>query len=414
MHNTEIIDTHSRFSPSSSPRWLNCPGSVQAIESLPEELQNGTNSYAAREGTVAHSLCEMGLLGQDVSYQLDKKIDNILVTEEMLGHVQTYLDYVFKMVKKAKKKYGKKNVVLHVEKHADLQKYFNGEDIGGTVDALIIIKNKIVHVIDFKYGKGNLVEVVENTQLMIYGLSEIMEAHHKGKPLKYEKVFLTIVQPRMSHPDGHIRTWKIPTKTLLRWVEKILKPSIADCLVENPPLISGESQCKWCEFAGSCTEIAKYVMDAAQQEFADVIQFNPIEPKSLTRKQMCSILENKSMLMKWLEAVETHCLYEQEHGKGLKGFKLVAKRSHRKFVVSESRLKATLTSHGVKQKLLYNSKLKSPNQLEEMLSTKIGKESAIDLIGRLSEKPFAGVTIAKESDARQEVSSSAEQDFSNV
>lgn len=406
--------THSRFSPSSSPRWLNCPGSVQAIEALPLELQDGETSYAAREGTVAHTLCEIGLLGQDVSYQLDKKIDDILVTQEMLNHVQVYLDYVFKMVKKAKKKYGKKNVSLHVERHADLQKYFGGEDIGGTVDALITIRGFGVHVIDFKYGKGYLVEVIENTQLMIYGLSEIIGQDATYIKDNYPNVWLTIAQPRMEHQDGLIRTWKVTSKKLLKWVRNTLNPAIITCLEDNPPLVAGEEQCKWCPKAGSCTEIAKYVMDAAQQEFSDVIQFNPIVPKNLTRKQLRLILDNKVMMVKWLESVEKFALYELEHGKGLKGFKLVAKRSHRKFVASEQRIKGSLVARGLDVDLLYSNKTRSPNQLEETLTPILGKEEAIHLVSRFSEKPFAGVTIAKSGDARMEVSTSAQQEFSHI
>ena len=77
---------------SSAARWMNCPGSVQLAESLPE--QDTTTKYAA-EGTVAHALAELALrMGVDPVMYVGKKIDGMKGTMEMALAVGVYVDKV--------------------------------------------------------------------------------------------------------------------------------------------------------------------------------------------------------------------------------------------------------------------------------------------------------------------------------
>ncbi len=412
--NTAEQKEHSRFSASSSYRWLVCTGSVKAIESLPTTLQQGKNSYGAREGTVAHALCEMGLKKQNISFQLDKSIDNIPVTTEMLDYVKMYIKYCNKTHKTYIKKYGKSNVSMYVERKQEMSKHFQGESIGGTADCLFVVKGKFIHVVDFKYGKF-LVEVENNTQLMLYGLPSII-----GKSKKYCKenfpfVKLTIVQPRAYHKNGIIRTTNIKSTKLLRWAKHVVKPSIKQAVSGDSILTPGEKQCLWCLKSGDCKAQSDFIVRTAQHEFSAEILKKPIKIDGLTNKQIHTILSNKRMIINWLSSVEHHATSKLEQGGKLKKYyKLVAKNAHRKFTVCDERLKGFMIAHGVETELLYEGKRKSPNQLEQVLKSKVGVERAKKLMHTVSEKPLAGVTIVERSDERPEFVGSAQQEFSNI
>ena len=51
-------DKHALLSASSAARWLNCPPSVRLTENMPD-----TESIYAKEGTLAHEMCEIKLSG---------------------------------------------------------------------------------------------------------------------------------------------------------------------------------------------------------------------------------------------------------------------------------------------------------------------------------------------------------------
>ena len=82
----------------------------------------------------------------------------------------------------------------------------------GTGDC-IIISDDTLHIIDFKYGLGILVESEENPQMMLYALGalEIYDALYDIKT-----VSMTIFQPRREN----ISTWTIPIEQLKSWAEQ--------------------------------------------------------------------------------------------------------------------------------------------------------------------------------------------------
>ena len=64
---------------------------------------------------------------------------------------------------------------------------------------MVIITNKVAHVIDLKLGKGVEVHAEENPQLMIYGLGVL----HMAEALyDIETVRMTIFQPRLGNSSA--------------------------------------------------------------------------------------------------------------------------------------------------------------------------------------------------------------------
>ena len=81
-----------------------------------------------------------------------------------------------------------------------------------------IVADKILHIIDFKYGVGILVEAENNPQMMCYALGalDIYDGIYD-----IEEVRMTIFQPRR----GNISSWDISKADLLAWAENVLKPA---------------------------------------------------------------------------------------------------------------------------------------------------------------------------------------------
>ena len=73
---------HALLSASGSHRWMSCTPSAR----LEERCENRT-SDAAKEGTLAHELCEVKvamLRGEDVNYKdYEKLVEDPMFTEEM-------------------------------------------------------------------------------------------------------------------------------------------------------------------------------------------------------------------------------------------------------------------------------------------------------------------------------------------
>lgn len=181
---------HAPRSPSHSATWLNCPGSVEAEKPFPDET-----SEFALEGTAAHMLAEKYLRqgaypGTYVGSKmhLDEVDRDWVVDEDMDRFVQQYVDYVRRLPGKAL-----------VERRVSMEHVVPG--CWGTADALIL-HDKLLTVVDLKYGRGVRVFAKDNTQMMLYALGAVAEF---GFLYEIERCRLVIVQPRL----GHIDEWEV-------------------------------------------------------------------------------------------------------------------------------------------------------------------------------------------------------------
>lgn len=269
-------------------------------------LTSVESKYAA-EGTAAHELAktilECELAGQPFAY------DNADIDPEILEPVMVYVKEVLSDAKG--------NKVL-IEERCDLSQVHPG--LFGTCDNITLIRDlKLLKVRDYKHGSGIPVEVAGNKQLRYYGLAALLSVEE----FPCETVELTIVQPRVNHPRGPIRTERISSLELLDFAGELKDAALA---TERPdaPIVPGD-HCRFCPAAGICPALRSKAQDLAKLDFSDVSE------QPLSTDDVAKALQWVPVVKQWAENVDRHAYAMAQKGIKIPGYKLVAKRATRKW-----------------------------------------------------------------------------------
>lgn len=382
-------DVHSRLGASSSHRWMNCPGSVKLCEAVPDK----SSSYA-EEGTLAHSLAELIInynLGRIKKTEFNKGMKKIqgsqYYSQEMQDYIKDYTERVWELMNAAKSI--SKDAELRTEQRLDFSEW--APDGFGTGD-VVIVYDRVIHIIDLKYGKGVGVSAEENPQLMLYGLGAL-----SSYDMLYdiEKVILTIIQPRLDS----ISTYETTAAELLEWGEKKVRPAAEETLKDDAKCVAGE-WCRFCKVKAVCRARKDAMTELAKMEFSD--------PRLLEDYEIGEVLRLADQLTAWAGDVKDYAQEEAEKGKKWDGWKLVEGRSNRKYS-NEAKVAETLKKAGYDEALLYEKKLYGITAMEKI----VGKKPLAELCGSLIIKPPGKPVLVPESDKRPEINSadSAKKDF---
>jgi hypothetical protein len=375
------MSTHAKLSASGSHRWANCAGSVAAEA----KVKRSFSSPAAEEGTCAHELAELVLLGGGNAYDWEGRnlVENsaFVVSREMCGYVQQYVDYV-------RAQGGRQEYEQRV--------HFNDwiPDGFGTADALVL-DGSTLRVIDLKYGKGVKVFAEENTQGILYALGALSEYETIAD---IETVVVSIVQPRLDHIDE----WELSKGELLRWGEW-LSQRAEEALSLDAPRTAGDEQCKFCAAKATCPALQKLTHDVIMTDFDNID--DTANPDTLTMAQLNKALSAKKLIVSWLDAVESHVFELLEKGEHNDQFKLVEGRSLRKWGDAEAASKTLVELLGDNA---YERSLLSVAKAEKAL----GKAKASQ-IADLVVKPRGKPTIVPISDKRPAIGATLN-DFENI
>jgi hypothetical protein len=373
---------------------MNCPGSVALSRDIP-----GTTSKYAEEGTAAHQLAELALQrDKPTSLWVSTELHRVFVTEEMCEAVQVFVDHVVS--------HRTPGSILLVEQQFNLSPLNPPTPMFGTGDAVTYDpSSRTLYVDDLKYGQGTVVEVEGNVQLQYYGLGAVLEferthPEYRGQVLD---VVLTIVQPRASHPDGLVRSWKVSYLDLVAFAEELMEAA-RRALEPDAPVLPG-SWCKFCRAAGVCPALKEQATSVALVEFEAMPASLPPDPKTLPTEVLVDVLNNADLLEDWLKAVRGHVMSMLERGEAVPGYKLVDKRATRRWKNEKLTLEF-LENLGYTRARVSDTKLKSPAQVEKLL-----KGDKVPLPADLVSKKSSGVTLAPTSDSRAEVVSDPASEF---
>lgn len=373
---------HAKLSASGSSRWIPCPGSVKAEESYSKK-----SSAYADEGTLAHEIADLCLKNRkDASEYVGKTLKQLKIeiesikpstkiTADMARHVQEYVDYVLS--------HENDTSHLYTEERVDFSNVVP-EGFGTTDSTIIDVKARVCHIFDLKYGKGVPVDAFENTQGQLYALGFLNEI---GWMDEFDSFRIHIVQPRINN----FSYWDITVKDLIkfgRWVTERAELALTD----NAPRVPGEKQCQWCLAKHDCGALMRFTEELISAEF-DSIEDKQLCGDALTDEQKKVIIDNKKLIITFLDSVEKGIYNRLYEGGEFKGYKLVEGRSNRVYADdAEKRLVEELGDDA------YNKRLIGVTEAEK----KVGK----DIINDITFKPPGKLTMVPDSDKRKAVISS--------
>ena len=370
--------SHAILSASSSHRWLNCNPSAR----LEQEFED-QETEAAAEGTAAHALCEHKL--RKALKLRSKKPVSQYDCDEMDDYTDGYVQFVLEQLDQAKLTCPDPQVLI--EQRLDFSCYV--PDGFGTGDCLIITSPRL-HVIDFKYGLGVLVDAYQNPQMMLYALGAL-----RIFDCLYDitEVSMSIYQPRREN----VSTWTISVDELMDWAENTLRPK-ADLAYKGEGEYSPGSWCQFCKAAVKCRARAEAKLDLARFEFA--------QPPLLSDAEIEEILGKLDDLTKWANEIMA---YAQDaainHGKEWAGYKLVESRTNRKYTDEDAVARAA-ASAGYRD--IYKKTLISITEMEKLM----GKQTFKEILGGLIVKPIGKPTLVPASDKRPAITTTgAKHDF---
>lgn len=369
---------HALLSASSAHRWLHCTGSPLLEKEFPD-----TTSVYAQEGTLAHELCELKLkkyttvMPKGTYTRAHNKImKSELWQNEMESTSETYLEYVKEIMLACEIA-----PAVLIEKRVDFSRYV--PEGFGTADCLILAGDTL-HVIDYKHGKGVVVDADHNPQMMLYALGAMDEL---SLLYRFKSVHMVIVQPRVNN----ISEFTMSADELIEWGETVVKPKAEAAISGNGTFEAGD-WCRFCRAKQQCktryeSNDSLYPQLSAQHD-----------PRLITLEELGEYLKRGRDMAAWLEDMKEYALSESLAGTDVPGWKAVEGRGSRAFTDTDEAVD-TLIKNGIDESVLYERRVLTLAQMEKA----VGKKAFGEIVGNLVVKNPGKPTLVEESDKRPKI-----------
>ena len=401
---------HAVLSASAAKRWLNCPPSARLNEQYPN-----VSSEFAEEGTAAHELCEYKV--RKYLHDRIERPQSEYYTEEIEQATDVYAEFIIGIIEEMKAN-GTEPLAL-VEEKLD---YSHIAPSGfGTGDMIVIGKDAdgkgLLHIVDYKNGKGVFVDADHNPQMMLYAIGAL-----RAYDFIYdvETVRMSIVQPRLEN----ISTCEMPVTELYAWAESI-KP-IAKMAYEGKGEQHPGDWCRFCKAKPVCQACKDEALALCREDFLDLdagafdgsaeesdmtapyeadtdtVVFK--QPGLIPINELSELLPTLNRISSWIEAVFAFVSSEAiNHGIPIPGYKVVEGRSKRIFTDTKAVVDVAV-QNGYTD--LYKQSLISLTEFEKMM----GKKRFQELLGDYVAKPPGKLALVPESDPREAVDPTAAPD----
>jgi hypothetical protein len=281
------------------------------------------------------------------------------------------------------------------------------ESAFGTTDTgIIAYDGSSIHVIDLKYGYGE-VFAPNNAQLLLYAAGIINDLGFIYDFDNLKTISLTIYQPRIDN----VSTWTCAKSDLDVFLEKakaaIIRSEEARAFFNTPNLqfqtqeewedeylTPTEKGCKWCKRKGDCRKHAEVLVtefiEANVDDFDDLDSLStPSTPKqmlalpaadfnaqldtaiarvpSLPFDTVCKLFGSIRKFEDWLSAIEARVFQGLMDGETHPDYKLVqGKQGNRKWA-SDDEAEAAMKAMRLKQDEMYDKSIISPTAAEKLL-----------------------------------------------
>ena len=399
-------EVHALLSASSSKQWLNCPPSARLQLNFPNE-----SSVYAEEGTFAHSVCEYKVK-KYLHERVKRPQSEEFYTEEIDQITDIYAEVVISVIEEMKRN-GCEPLVL-VEERVN---YSHIAPSGfGTADMLVVGVDEngkgLLHILDFKAGRGVFVNANHKTQMMLYALGGL---NAYGYIYPIETVRMTIIQPRLDN----ISTFECSREELEAWGNSI--KDTAKLAYEGKGEQKAGEWCFFCRAKPVCKACKEEALALCKEEFLDLdagafaeeadteesdmtAPYTPDQTAPAFKQQglisldeLVEVLPTLNRISSWIEAVFAFISSEAiNHGVPIDGYKVVEGRSRRVFTDVKSVVDKAV-ENGYTD--LYKQELISLTEFEKMM----GKKKFAELLGEFVAKPPGKLALVPESDPRPAV-----------
>jgi len=349
---------------STAKRVINCPGSVALVAKMPPK---DSSTYADR-GTLLHNAMATILDSDTVTPEsmLWTTYKGETLTGELLNEkILPALAALDAIDPEGVMEYAVETVV-------GFGAYLPG--VFGSADLLGRLGTRAV-VLDWKFGDGVAVSAEENEQGLFYAAAAMRTPETAWVFEGVEEVEIVIVQPPA------VKRW-VTTVKRVKEFERALKRAVKASTMPDAAIVVGD-HCRWCSAKPLCPKMTGAVDRAVK-----------VQLENLPAETIGAYLGNADLLEDWIKDLRALAMTMMEAGAKVPGYKLVAKRSVRKWL-DERKAEYALAALGIDPTKL---ELVSPAQAEKLLKP-LKQALPDDLVASVS----SGTTFAPESDPRPEV-----------
>jgi hypothetical protein len=255
---------HARLGPSSSDIWLTCLAApAEWAKHPPRQV-----GFAAKEGTLAHALCEAALTLNALPWTEGMKFkvdgEEIEVTQEMLNAVSLFAATTGRISDASDWRIVEQEVSLGWLWGAAAPP----EDVFGTAD-FAAADPFTLYVLDFKFGRGKAVKPEGNTQMLCYAVGALGRLLRERPDLAatIEAVSLVIVQPRAG--GAPVRSWTLSVGDLMYWAYAVLKPAVERIARGQGLQLVAGAHCYFCAASLACPAYRRLKLQRSIDSFPD-------------------------------------------------------------------------------------------------------------------------------------------------
>ena len=351
---------------STAKRVMACPGSVKLVQQMPEK----PSSKYADEGTLLHNvIAEILTTDRTPESYLGTVYEGITLDQDLIdAKLRPALDALNEIDPNKEMEYA-------VEQVVGFDTALPG--VFGSADLIGRLGNRAI-VLDWKFGSGVAVDVEENAQAMFYAAAAMRTPATMWAFQGVTEIECIIVQP------PSVKRW-VTYPSRIASFERELVLAVRGAMLSDAPLSSGD-HCRWCAAKPICPVMTGAVDRALKNKL-----------HAIDAAQIGVYLKQAELLEAWISGVNELAYQMLDEGLSVPGYKLVPKRSTRKWIDDEVALQA-LERLGLTTEELVETTVVSPAKAEKLL-----KKQKLPLPADLVVSISTGNTLATEDDPRPAV-----------
>lgn len=340
---------------SSTERIMACPGSLKLHASMPSETSSFAEEGTALHAAMVYCLNEDMLAGDGTKPLVGMKFGGFAITQDL---VDSCIDPALKAFDDLWLTLERQDGEI-VDYWLEQKVSFPGIDHAfGTADVVILTPLRVV-IVDWKFGAGVAVSVVENKQLMFYAAAVEHSTPKKfwpdpadGKDPEH-RVDLVIIQPRVVEGAS---VWRTTFGDLVNFASD-LKVRVDEALFDDNPSLTKGEHCRWC----NAIPICPLYKDVSQMRAAvdnktnshptskEVIaaKMKDMTDKPFTSDDLAQWMYEADICAAWAKAVGALIMLEASEGRPPTGKKLVQKLANTSWVGDQAKVDRMLARFGL-------------------------------------------------------------------